>query len=468
MAEDEIKRVNFFDGQFLKQGEFLDLDTYHRHMRRRWAYVLFNQSGVIQATPTDLTIAVEDATQKKIRVRAGMAIGKRDEFAEAREIVLREDQILDLNAQQPPLQAGDTAIIAIHYEEEAVADPPSEGDTPGKTRVKEHAVVTVHRNNLPGSTAGNGEPFVRLGDVNFQQMAINTGQRQTALINAALVGTQAQPQAPTITGINPTQLAQGASLTPVTITGTNLNGASAVTFSTANVTAQAVAANATGTQVTANVSVGLNAPVGPVTFSVATPAGTAQSGPVTLTIQPTLQLTGFAGVNEPNNDLLFKINGSGFAPPVIVEFSASGGGFAQGIPLSPQNVTATQITIPNAQIPANATNGPVRVQSGGQAVTSAFNVMPPPVLANVPAQAATQTNITITGNRFFAGTSVTLPGNLVRGPNSQPPFPAAGLGESLTPTQIVVRVISNAGTAAKVRVTTQGGTVQSTTILSVS
>jgi len=398
-----------------------------------------------------------------------MAIGKRDDFAEAREIVLREDQVLDLNAQQPPLQAGDTAIIAIHYEEEPVSDPPSEGDTPGNTRVKEHAVVTVHPNNLPGSTAANGEPFVRLGDINFQQMVINTGQRQTALINAGLVGAQAQPQAPTITGINPTQLAQGANLVAVTITGSNLNGASTVTFSTASVTAQAVAANATGTQVTANISVALNAPAGPVTFTVATPAGTAQSGPVTLTIQPTLQLTGFAGVNEPNNDLLFKINGSGFAPPVVVEFSAGGGGFASPIALAAQNVTATQITIPSNQIPANAASGPVRVQSGGNpAVTSSFNVVPPATIASMQGAANQPPNVvtanqplTITGTRFVPGaTTITFPNGVSKGPGA--PFPAAG--ESITATQIVVLVPAPAQ-AGKLRMTTAGGTVQSAATL---
>ena len=37
-----------------------------------------------------------------------------------------------------------------------------------------------------------------------------------------------------------------------------------------------------------------------------------------------LTLSGFAGVDEPNNDLLFKINGSGFSTPVAVEFSIGG------------------------------------------------------------------------------------------------------------------------------------------------
>jgi hypothetical protein len=213
MAEAEIQRVNFFDGQFLKQAEFLDLDAYHLHMRRRWAYALFNQSGVIQATAADLTVQVENLAQKKIRVKAGMAIGKRDDLAEAKEIVLREDQIIDLRAEQLSLQNGDTAIIAIQYQEEPVANPPSEGDTPGNTRIKEHAILSIFRNALP---APSGEPLVRLADVDFQQMTIKTTQRQTALINTGLVGAQPQPQTPTITGIIPAQLSQGTNNAKVT------------------------------------------------------------------------------------------------------------------------------------------------------------------------------------------------------------------------------------------------------------
>ena len=41
MAEKEIKRMDWFDGLFLKEGEFKDLDYYHLHMRRRINYILF-------------------------------------------------------------------------------------------------------------------------------------------------------------------------------------------------------------------------------------------------------------------------------------------------------------------------------------------------------------------------------------------------------------------------------------------
>ena len=35
MKEIDIKRVNFFDGQYLQKEEFIDLSNYIVHMRRR-------------------------------------------------------------------------------------------------------------------------------------------------------------------------------------------------------------------------------------------------------------------------------------------------------------------------------------------------------------------------------------------------------------------------------------------------
>ena len=83
MTEVEIKRVNFFDGQFLKLGEFNDLSNYMVHMRRRMLFLLFNQSGVIQAGGGDLQLDAPVQGQKVLRVRAGMAIGKRVDLVEA-------------------------------------------------------------------------------------------------------------------------------------------------------------------------------------------------------------------------------------------------------------------------------------------------------------------------------------------------------------------------------------------------
>ena len=59
------------------------------------------------------------------------------------------------------------------------------------------------------------------------------------------------PVGPSVTGILPNSGMQGAVLTGVLISGTNLTGATAVTFSGAGLTASNLAVNGRGTQITA-------------------------------------------------------------------------------------------------------------------------------------------------------------------------------------------------------------------------
>ncbi|MEP7305153.1 MAG: hypothetical protein ABJA98_06515 [Acidobacteriota bacterium] len=234
MAEIEIKRTNFFDGQFLKQDEFLDLDAYHLHMRRRWAFVLFNQSGVIQASDADLRIEVSDPGPKTLLVRAGMAIGMQPGLAEAREIVLREDALIDptrVSANVPAaLLNGNTGFVTVHYVEEPVAQPPSEGDVSGNTRIKEHARITVH-NVVPEPTAPNGEPYVRLGDVTITDTGVTRSyeRRQTAFLNTALLG---QPPLPAQISVSPLTVpsAGSVSMTIRAVRGIDLSGATAASI----------------------------------------------------------------------------------------------------------------------------------------------------------------------------------------------------------------------------------------------
>jgi hypothetical protein len=80
---------------------------------------------------------------------------------EAKEIVLREDSLpIDLNAQVPALVDGDKAIIAVHYDEQPIAIPASEGDVPGMTRIRELVNITVHKNSLPVSHSLSSAPSI--------------------------------------------------------------------------------------------------------------------------------------------------------------------------------------------------------------------------------------------------------------------------------------------------------------------
>jgi hypothetical protein len=197
MAEKEIKRMNFFDGQFLKEGEFIDEQYYHLHMRRRMNYILFENAGVINVNSDDLKFINIDNSNKTFRVKAGMAISRNDDDMEAKEIILRQDSPT-LNLNDEGITSGQTAYVTIHYEEELANDPPSEGDIAKETRVKEKAVVEVH-SSKPTGPAPNGEEYILLGALNFDNMESLTptspdySERQEAKIRASLLGVGSGP-----------------------------------------------------------------------------------------------------------------------------------------------------------------------------------------------------------------------------------------------------------------------------------
>lgn len=461
MPEAPIKRTNFFDGQFLMQGEFLDLEAYHRHMRRRMLYMLFDKSGVVQRTPVDLTLEVANAAAKQIRVKAGTALGRIDDIMEAKEIVLRADAIVDLNAQTPPIAATDTAVLTIHYAEQET-DPSSLGGVTGNMRIAEQAVLTAHPNTLPGPTAPNGEPYVRLGNVVYSSLAISA-PRDTAYLQIGLM-------APTATiAVTPNTLTAGTTVTVVIVpTGFDISYLTAGDIAPmAGITVSSVGpVSASSATVTLNVQT-LAVP-GPRTLTVSKAAVPIASANVT--VNAGLQVSGFSGVDTSLAipDTMFKINGTGFVAGAQVEFSTGVGTWTPLISVLAANISPTQLRIPLTDIPNNAIVGPVRVTSGGSTVTSASNVTPPPVIVTCPTSATSQTLITITGFRFVTGVVVGLPGGAVRGPGSVPPFPDAGNGELRSDTSLTVKVVSAGGTAGRVRITTAGGTVQSTANLSVN
>jgi hypothetical protein len=274
--EIEIKRVNFFDGQFLQQSEFIEEQLYHTHMRRRLYLALFEQDGVVPVAGSDLTIVPENpALNKSFHVRAGMAISLDLIAMERKEIILRQDSaVIDLNTQGFP-GAGPTAFVAIHFEEQGVAIPPSAGDVLGNTRILENAPITVHAADPTGTNAPNGHPFIVLGAITFATMAVNAAQRQTAQIRGSLLGVAPPPPQATIVSIAPASGLPGTTFN-ATITGTNLNGASAVNFTGAGVTA-IIQSNPDPQTLIVDITITAGAAAGARTFTVVTPLGTADS-----------------------------------------------------------------------------------------------------------------------------------------------------------------------------------------------
>ncbi len=298
MAEDVIKRTNFFDGQFLKQGDFLGLESYHRHMRRRLLHMLFDQTGVVQLNSTDLRVVISDAAQKIITVNAGTALSKRDgDIVEAKEVVLRENRVIDLDTVVPALVNGDQAVVTVHYAEQPT-DSSSEGGVAGFTRVTEEAVVTVHKNALPATTAPNGEPYIRLGDVNYQFMtAPDETARREARLRPGLIGGIVGPgPTPVITAISPASGNTGAVNLAVHVTGVNLAGATGITFPAASGIAQVGALSAvttTGFDAVLNIAAG-GTPAA-YQFIVALPGGVnVSSNAVQFTVGVQVTVTGVA------------------------------------------------------------------------------------------------------------------------------------------------------------------------------
>lgn len=353
----EIKRVLFFDGQFLKELEFQDEQVYHMHLRRRMNFFLFGQSGVVVLNPDDLKFFNPNVANKTFQVRAGMAICRRLTDMEGKEAVLFTDSPpIDLDTEG--IVAGGTGFVTLNYAEVEAMDPPSEGDVSKNTRVKEQAVIDVHA-ALPPALAPNGEEYILLGTIAYDTMAFDYSARHEAKLRASLVGAVA-PAVPTITGLTGTT-ASPAGGPPVNaiITGTNLNTVTGITFSDPLVTAALGAATPTSLAIT--ITVGAAAAAGGKSFTLASSAGNANSPPGIFTVgaAPTLLSIAIsaplAALPLPGGITQFTATGTFSSGPTqditgLVTWNSStpgvatitAGGLANAVALGDTNITATQ------------------------------------------------------------------------------------------------------------------------------
>jgi RHS repeat-associated protein len=273
--------------------------------------------------------------------------------------------------------------------------------------------------------------------------------------------------APTITALDPTSAVQGDTLT-LTVTGTNLIGATALSFlrngaADSNITATDLSVNLDGTALTATVTLALTALPGPRTVTVTTPSGTSDPTPT-----PT---TTFTVLGRLTLIPTFQQLPQGSAGGLTVETTtpAPPGGLA--ITLASANATVATVPSP-VTIPEGATSilAPVTAVGEGSttltaeatgyatATAAVTVVLPSPTIQGFsPTSGPVDTAVTITGGPF---STVTPSGNTVTftGPNStRLPAPVT----TLSSTQLSVTVPAGAVTGP-VQVTTTGGTATST------
>lgn len=203
---------------------------------------------------------------------------------------------------------------------------------------------------------------------------------------ATSVGSFTVVAAPTVDSLDTASGAIGAT---VVITGTNLTGASAVTFNGTPATYYVVNS---ATQITTKVPVG--ATTGNIT--VITAGGTSNGSAFTVLTAPVISnlsaATGKAGDTV-------VITGTAFTGTTAVKFS-------NNITATFVEDSATQIT---ATVPTSATTGPISVTTPGGTALSAtiYTVIPAPTISSFsPSVGIVGTTVTLTGANFTGATAV--------------------------------------------------------------
>lgn len=366
--EPAIRHVRFFNGQFLKQDEFNEEQTYAKHMRRRVNYALF-EDGVVEVTTADLTIVKEvpsDQSNKRIRITRGMAVGANQDVFESREIILPTNSpVLNL---ADTFGAGSTIWVSVNYR--SVEDSPvAVGSTSENSRVDETAEIRLHSSNPTGTFTAGGDPFVVLGSVEFSNMNLSTVNRKVAKLRTALLAATPTITLGTVSGFI------GSAVT-MTITSnssggpdlsglTNATVGARVTFASGtNVTGLSVVGTPTATQATVSFTIASSTTPGTRNITVTT--NTSASAPFTAntaTVAPTI--SSISPAFGTRNTTTVTITGTGFAPSssVRVRFTGAATDTAPGT----INSSGTVLTV---VVQGDATSGPITVIASGGSVVS--------------------------------------------------------------------------------------------------
>jgi hypothetical protein len=299
------------------------------------------------------------------------------------------------------------------------------------TQLGEKLVGTAPSNN--GNVIQEGYDVALSGD---GRTALIGGPDATAIsptggwVSAGAAWVFSIPTHPTVDSFAPVS---GITGSEVTITGTNLSGATSVTFGS-------MRASFT---VASDGEIDATVPNGAVAgrISVTTPAGMATSSQ---SFTPTLSITSFSPTSGPFGTLV-DIKGIGFAPGATVQF----------------NGTATTATFVGsgevkATVPSTATTGPITLTNSGAPTgtvqsRASYTVTPhvaPTISSFTPTSGITGSKVTITGT-YLSGASSVKFGSI-----------AASAFTVYSATQIGVTV-PNGAAAGPISVTTAAGTTTS-------
>jgi N,N-dimethylformamidase beta subunit-like protein/IPT/TIG domain-containing protein len=289
--------------------------------------------------------------------------------------------------------------------------------------------VTISGANLTGATAvafnGTAAAFTVTSDTEIQATvpdSATTGPLSVTTPAGTATSAGTFTVAPTITSFTPTSGAAGAA---ITISGTNLTGASSVAF-------HGTAANFTVTSATA---IQATVPSGATTglLSVTTPGGTANSATV-FAVAPTI--TSFSPASGPLGTSV-TIGGMNFTGATSVTFNGSAAMF-----------TVTSDTAIQTQVPADATTGPLRVTTGAGTATSTTDFSVSPTISGfTPTSGAAGAAVTITGTALTGATAVK--------------FNGTSAGYTVLSNTSIQATVPTGATTGPLSVTTPGGTATS-------
>ena len=132
----DIKRLHYFDHQFLVEADFTDEQKYHLDMRHRHNRVL-HTFGIAEG------LQVEKTGENEVTVRPGTAVDR-----VGQEIVQAANHPIDLSdsAEYPP---GSNIYVTIAYHEEET-DPSTATGVTGNTRITEEPIIDASTTAPPG------------------------------------------------------------------------------------------------------------------------------------------------------------------------------------------------------------------------------------------------------------------------------------------------------------------------------